>query len=214
VKGKALKYILLQISIFANLIALTSINGCAYRFTNKALRSPQGIRNIAIEAVYDTSQKVIPHQIFWHQVQQAFARNSQLTIVPASEADALIRLHIKSATITPTGEAKTQGPNFDPEVETSDQYFIPSQFRNITRAGRWRTTEAIGFTVDMEVRNLHTNEVIHKANYSTGGTFRSYRVKENSATKTHFLLYEEALYTKFKSLSQEVAYKMVSDLLL
>ena len=46
-------------------LCVISIAGCAYRFTNKHIVTPEGIKTIAVEAIYDTGREVIRHELLW-----------------------------------------------------------------------------------------------------------------------------------------------------
>src|SRR5690606_27855960 len=102
-----------QLISFAIFFLATS---CASRFTNEHVVKPEGIQTIAVEAVFDTSREVLPHEAFWGSLQTAFAANGHLQVVPQSDADALVRAHVKSAAIRHIGSPSVQKPEDDPEV--------------------------------------------------------------------------------------------------
>jgi hypothetical protein len=194
--------------VFASLLA-----SCVYRFSNTALRTPPGIRTIAVEAVYDTSREVVPHELLWSAVQREIARSGRLLLSPQSEADALLTLWLTSAKVAPSGTPSREPLAKDPVV-TDEFKGRPEDFRNLRRAGSWTTDESVSLVVEVEVHDLKSRKILFKQSYSLGGTFKSLRPVTVTPTDSAYLHYEEALYARVRDLSEQLAQRVVSDFLL
>lgn len=190
-----------------------TIGGCVYRFTNVVMKPPEGIRSIAIEAIYDTSQEVLPHELLWEALHRAFAENGHLRLTSRDKADALLRAHLTTASIGPTGAPDEGNNQKDPEV-TPWKKPDPTSFKNLSRAGKWATLEQIVFQVDIEITDLDSRKTIFKSTYSTSGTVKSHRSIDVGQINTHFLLFEEGINSRFKELATSISKKVVSDVML
>ncbi len=69
--------------------------GCVYRLSN--LHSPARTR-IALEAIYNTEARHIPHEHIWQAVQTMLARSGQLAAY--HEAEQLLRIHLRDSTLS------------------------------------------------------------------------------------------------------------------
>ncbi len=193
--------------------AMLAISGCAYRFTNKAMQPPEGIRSIAVEAVYDTSREVIPHQLLWDALQKAIAQNGKLRLTSQADADALLRAHITKAKVVPTGTpAQRDNRAKDPEIPDVDEPTEYRDYSDISKAGRYTTVEALQYTVTVEVWNLHTQKLIKSKAYNASTQFKSIR-GTNTDPKAGYLVYDEALQARFQEISKNIAEKAVFDVL-
>src|SRR5690606_35219325 len=110
------------------------LGGCAYRFTNTAMKAPMGIQTIAVEAIYDTSREIFPHEELWSALQREIARNGRLMLTSQEEADALMVVTITNARVSPQGSPSKEALSKDPLITDTDKG-NPSQFRNLRRAG-------------------------------------------------------------------------------
>ena len=174
------------------------------------------MRSIAIEAVYDTSREVLPHEIFWEALQTAFAKNGRLLVTDAKRADGLVRAHITAGYIQPAGTPERETGDKDPKITRSEKP-RPEEFRNLTRSGSWTTTESLGFTVTIELWDLRTRKMISQKHYTGAGSYKSVLAETGSSgvqKSMQYLIYEESLQTQFKKISQQIADKAVSDVFL
>jgi hypothetical protein len=203
--------------------------GCAYRFTNEHMSTPPGVHTLAVEAIYDTSREVLPHELLWESLQQAFATDGHLKLAPQSSADALLRAHIKQAVVTTTGPISIN-PNdslgnseiiLDPKTFSKGDPPLPDQFKNMTQASEYQTQAATNVVVEVEVWNLNTRALILRKTYPAGRAFlaeraaagvdpvKSYQVLYNN----DYLRYDEAERANFKQISAAIASSVVTDLL-
>ncbi|WP_141736068.1 LPS assembly lipoprotein LptE [Oligoflexus tunisiensis] len=187
--------------------------GCVYRFSNTALRPPVGVRTIAVEAVYDVSREVIPHELLWSAVQRELARSGRLMVTSQDEADAIMLITLNRASVNPTGTPSREAINRDPVV-TETEKPAPGEFRNLKRAGNRTTDEAVNMTINVEVHDLKTRAVLFTRNYSAGTTFKSLRSETITPASSAYLNYEEALQAKVKELSAQLASRIVADFLM
>ncbi len=199
---------LLPVFLLAASIHFTQ--ACAYRFSNTAMQAPLGIRTIAIEAVYDTSREVIPHELLWSAVQREFAKRGQLIVSSQEQADALMTIWLVKAKVQPTGTPSREAISKDPPV-TDTEKWRPEDFRNLRRAGSWTTSEMVGLGLVIEVHDLKTRKVLFKKSYNQSTTFSSLRPENISSVSSSFLHYEEALRSKVKLLSEQLAQVIVTD---
>ncbi|NRA65007.1 MAG: hypothetical protein HRU19_11035 [Pseudobacteriovorax sp.] len=196
------------------LVLLTS--GCAYRFTNIVMKPPPGIQSIAIEAVYDTSREVVPHQLIWEAVQGAFARNGRLYIVDKSQADALVLLTLSESTVKPFGVPSVNGNqqgNRDAILEGRPIY-DPFEYREMRVAGTTTQEAVLDMTLDVEIVNLTSRQRLFSRSYKLGGIFGSIEATSIADRQTHWILYEENLNSSVKSSADGVAASIVRDFLL
>lgn len=188
-------------------------SACTYRFTNIAIKPPDGIQTIAIEAVYDTSREVIPHELLWRALQNEFSRRGRLRLTSAEKADAILRVQISSAAVEPAGTPNTESVDRDPQYGDPSEV-VPSQFKNLRIAGNYTTIEAMQFTAVVEVFDLRKRKQIFNRSYQMSGSFRSIQASNLAQTRTGYLLYEEGLDTRFRVLSEQLSRKIVTDILL
>jgi len=188
------------------------MGSCAYKFTNRNLQLPQGINSIAVEAVYDTSREVLPHEILWESLQRAFAADGHLRLVSQGSADALLRAHITSGSVNPTGSTTQNLPLEDENVKAGAAVPpFPDDFRKLTQAGEYTTKEVLALVVQIEVIDLYSRAVIFSKSYSGAETFTSARTDQVAQKKSHYLLYEEALNTDFKRVAERISSDVVRD---
>lgn len=185
---------------------------CAYRFSNLTMRPPVGVRTIAIEAVYDTSREVIPHELLWSAVQKEFVRSGRLQVTPQSQADAIVTIWLNKARVSPTGTPSREAFSKDPVV-TDDNKGRPEDFRNLRRAGSWTTSELVSMGIEVEVHDLKTRKLLFKRTYEQAAGFNSLRPENITSASSAFLHYEEALRAKVKQLSEQMAQLIVADFL-
>ena len=188
-------------------------SSCAYRFTNTAMRSPLGIQTLAVEAVWDNSREVIPHELLWSAVQREIVRNGRVTLTNQDEADALMVVSITKAKVTPIGTPSQETLSKDPSVLDTNKG-TPESYRNLRRAGSWTTAEGIMFTVHVNVYDLKSRALLFNRDYSSSIAFKSMRPVTITPTESAFLNYEEALQAQFKAASNSMANSIVNDFLM
>lgn len=190
---------------------LILVSGCAYKFSNKNLKTPEGIRTIAVEAVFDTSREVLHHEHLWSEIQKAFASDGHLRVVPVSNADALVRAHIKSASFSPSGESIENGAQRDPKTFDKEEPDAPNDFRVLTQAGKYRDKAVISTVIEIEVWNLWTKTLILKRSYGIAASMQT--IHASISTKGNdFLRLEESTEAKFQQIAQNAASQLVRDL--
>lgn len=194
-------------------LALT-LTSCAYRFTNVAMQPPKGIDSIAIDPVYDTSREVISHEILWQAIQAEFARNGRIRLTSREDADALMTIHLKSASVKPSGSAVASAGTVEPGLNDGEILSNPYEYKQLRRAGFSTNTESLQYKVEVKVHNLYTRQVIFEGSYDGSGTFRSVRAASVAPPDTGYLLYDEALDARTKTVSAGIAKRIVTDFLL
>jgi len=195
--------------ILASILVL--ISGCAYQFSNLKVKPPQGIRSIAIEAVYDTSQKVRPHDILWESLQRKFAANGKLRVTSVHEADAFLQAEIIEARSSQSKPIVTSNARDEPEYDPTSPA-LPSSYRKLTQAAVLADNQKQSFKVIIKVWHLETKKLLFKKTYALGSG--AYRLLDNTATKDNqFLRAEEAFQNHFQLMSNRLAGTVVTDLL-
>lgn len=191
--------------------------GCAYRFSNMHTARPEGIRTIAIEAIYDTSREVLPHELFWEAMQAAFAANGKLRLAAQQDADAYLRLHIKQAIAAPEGSIVRNLPENDPRINEGGPLPDASEFKSLGQAGEIKTFGRIQALVEVEVWSLRSKSLLLRRSYDISQRFRAVHGFGRDAVTTRsndYLRYEEAFDAKVKLMAQDLARQVVQDLLL
>jgi hypothetical protein len=190
------------------------LSGCAYTFTNTHIQRPAGVQTVAVEAIYDTSREVLPHEVLWDSLQDAFAADGHLKVVPQAAADALVRAHIKQAAVGHVGTDIDNKPVDDPKVFDGTRPNGPRDFKVLTQAGKYRTAGALTTVVEVEVWNLRTRTLLMKHTYSLGDGFQSSHYGNPSVGKPNdHLRFEEAKEASFQQIAQNISRSVVRDLL-
>ncbi len=201
-----------------SMLVLASSFGCAYRFSNIAMKVPYGARRLAIEAVYDTSDDVLPHHILWQELYRSFAARGKMALSSAKDADIILRAHINHSDDSPIDIDR---PLPDKDLLKGDDIFDPKKngspgdkFKNLMKAGSWTKKQGMGFVVRIDAWNLHTNQRIFDQTYNGGAQVLSLRGENLVNNSAQFLVFQEALINGFRRSSREIAEKVVTDFLL
>ena len=193
------------------LAGIAALSGCAYRFTNSHIGQLIGMRTIAIEAIYDTSAEVIPHEVLWEALQRAFASDGHIRVVSRREADLLLRAHVTSAALNPSNFAE-QGPEKDPVVFEGGPPPKPSEYKRLSTARDYATRENVSVGLIVDVWKLDSGKKVLEKGYSGARSFDSLRA--NAPDPYNFIRHDEALTQKVDEIANEIAGSVVSDLLL
>lgn len=191
------------------------LQGCAYRLTNLHTASPNNIRTIHIEAVYDTSAEPVPHELLWDSIQRAVAANGQLKIAPADQADAILRAHIMSTSVSKGGERKITNTNRRrKEIDIFNGQSgppTPGTLRDLTVADDFFVKTTWSSSVRVELWDLNTKALLLQREYPLAGEVVSYR--GDLPTQVHYLRYEEQFQYSFGNATRSLGERIVSDLL-
>lgn len=193
------------------LLFILLLPGCVYRFTNLVARPPKGVRTIAVEAIYDTSREVLPHDVLWEAMQRTIAENGKMVLVDSDSADAIVRLHIAMADLGPSGSVTPRAANVndsDPDLASKPK---PDQFRDLTKAGSYTDRNTLSIVVRYEVYQLETKEKIKSGSYAESVAFLSIRPGN---PKESYLILEESLAQKLRLIATNISRRVVDDLLL
>lgn len=196
------------------LIAGLSLSSCAYRLTNLHVQTPNKIKTIAIESIYDTSSEVIPHDQLWNELQRAFASNGHLHLASTKSADALLRAHIKNASTLKSGDRP--GNNGEARKKDIDLYgaagpIPPSANRNLSVATDYFTKDRLSMLIDIEVWDLKTRELILQRTYS--GSFDTLAARPGELPELMTIRHEESSERGVAKIARTIAETVVSDLL-
>lgn len=197
------------IALCAVIVTLNS--SCAYRFTNRHVSTPGGIKSVIVEAVYDTSKEVLPHELLWTAIQKRIAKDGHLKLTSAHTADAIILAHLTQAKVGATGSITADPLTQDPSAinpETANA----SQFRNLKKAGESTSQERIQIGVTIKVIDLRTQKLLLTKRYTREEKFKSARAGSNP--DSFFPIYDEALRHKFLIMSDSIATSLLGDLLI
>jgi hypothetical protein len=194
------------------LIALGSAS-CAYRFTNTAMRAPLGVQSIAVEAIYDRSREIFPHEFLWSALQREIGRNGRLVLKSQDEADALMVVSITNARVGPVGTPTRESVSKDPAVTDTDKG-DPNAFRNLRRAGSYTTDEGVSVSIHVDVFDLRNRALLFRRDYSQNASFKSLRPVTITPTSSAFPQYEEGIQAKAKEISNYLARSIVTDFLM
>jgi hypothetical protein len=196
----------------ATAAAAQLLGGCVYQFTNEHITRPEGIQTIAVEAVYDTSREVLPHELLWQALQDALGSSGYVRLAPQSSADALVRAHLRQATVAPLGGEKKNGQiDKDPSLD-SDEPPKPSEFQRLTQASEYRERGRLTMVVDVEVWSLRTRTLLMKRSYPLRSDFYAVQPSEVTPRGNNHLRYEEAIDVKFQLAAQAMSQRVVQDL--
>jgi len=195
-------------------VGVTLLTGCAYRFTNSSVVRPEGIRTVAVEAIYDTSREVLPHELLWEALQNAVATSGHLKLAPSKTADALLRAHVREAKIGAAGTlAETDPSERDPEPFERNTPPGPREFQTLTQAGEFRDSSTLQTVVDMEVWSLRTRTLLHKQTFTLSTQFRAVLTPKLTPRANEHLRYDEATSAAFKAQALTMAKQVMRDFL-
>lgn len=187
---------------------------CAYRFSNSYVQTISNIKSIAVEGVFDTSKDVVPHEIFWESLQRSIARDGHIRLTDRSEADALLRIHITAADVSPTGAAKPiSGPTKDPKI-VAGEIIEPSKIRQLTVAGFFTEMESVSASVTADLIDLRYGGVLFERTYGGVQQFRSARSEANFPLHSSYLFYAESANQAYQKISDTIAQRITGDLLI
>ena len=196
------------------LLIYTTIGfGCTYRFTNLTLKPTGGAQKIAVEAIFDTSRDVLPHDILWSEVQAAIIKSGKLILAPTNRADALLRLHLLTSTNEPTGTV--EGIPFREDPSNIDTNMPPStqEFSDLSRASRWAVREELNITVKAELISLKDGKILYSGIHKGAGNYLTARTTAQAQLKSHFLLLEEGRQATFGRISRDISRQIIGSLL-
>jgi hypothetical protein len=197
------------------LLVALPLTGCAYSFTNTHIQRPAGVQTIAVEAIYDTSREVLPHELLWDSLQNAFAADGHLKVVPQAAADALVRAHVKQATVSHVGSDYENKPTEDPKVFDGTRPNGPRDFKILTQAGKFRDKGHLNTVVEVEVWNLRTRSLLMRRTYNVSDGFQSLHYGNPTVGKPNDpLRFTEAQEASFKIIAQNISRSVVRDLLI
>ncbi|NDE13835.1 hypothetical protein EBZ80_02790 [bacterium] len=199
----------------AALMVAIGLSGCVYRFTNLHVAAPEGIRTVAVEAVYDASREILPHELLWEELQRTIAAEGHLMLAKASKADALLRVKIKNARFSPTGTVvKPQTLTKDPAAISPTQESLPDyrEFRTLTEAAELMPSTAVMIEVDVQLWHLTNRKLLFERSYVQTESFLS--VRPSTSPRNNYLRENEAFRSDFARMAKSISERVVSDLLI
>jgi hypothetical protein len=168
------------------------------------------VQNIAIEAVYDSSQRALPHEMVWEGLQRAFAANGRLRLTSVTNADVYLQTQILSAgaaQLDPLPQSsKDKEPKFDASTPAP-----PGQYQKLTQARVLADKESQTIKVEVKIWHLRTKQLIFSNTYALSGV---YRILDNTTTNENkFLRANEAFRNQFGLIAQNLGNLVVRDFL-
>lgn len=189
---------------------LFEISGCAYSFTNLAFKRPYGAHKLAIDAVYDTTGEVLPHQILWSELFRSFAARGKMRITSVADADIVLRPHLYIAKQVPEGvglwgEAQKDSFKGDDIYTVADP---KKAFKNLLTAGAFTSQQSLSFAVHFDAWNIHNGGQVFDRTYGGSILYGSFI---NSTSSARFLAAEEEGHANFRKVARDIAEKVVVD---
>ena len=190
------------------------LSTCAYRFSNLYVVRPGNIRSIAVEAIYDTSKMPIPHEMIWSNLQQAIAVNGHLKLVPASEADAILRIQVQNSATRPSGVTTSTYQDLEEQVipPSGSEPLGFTNFKDLTTARAFYPKATNYLTIRAEVWHLTRKELLLERVYVIAQEFDAVRTG-SVGFNNNFLRFHETQILSFSQMSKDIATKIVDDLL-
>jgi hypothetical protein len=189
--------------------------GCTYQLTNLKSSTPNNIRSIYVEAIYDTASEPVPHEVLWDEIQRAIAANGQLRLARPYEADAILRAHIVRAQTGKAGERKAPVAvrrTSEPDVFAGQQQpQTPGQLRDISIADDYFMKTSWSSAVHVEVWDLTTRKLVLQRQYALSGEVPT--IRGDVPAEIHHIRNEESFQHSFGNASKAVAERIVGDLL-
>lgn len=201
----------MDLKCYPILIWFTLLSGCVYRFTNTAIHAPHGIKSVAVEAVYDTSREVLPHEQLWNALQRSIAENGRLRLTNQEQADALLRAQITAGDVNPSGTPDNDQIAADPKL-ARNEIKGPNEFRILPQAGSWTNKENLSYSILVELWDLRDHSLLFRRSYSGSDQFQSILAEDRTQLGMQYLIYEESLNTKFRTIAKSISDKVVTDI--
>lgn len=198
------------------LITYTLISACNYKFRKQYLFIPYNQRSIAVEAIYDIGESVVPYEVFWEALQKQVALSGNFKLRSRADADLYLRAMImKSSTSQYQSDPQqTSEKDRNPNILLDDKTGKPrvsSKYLNLRKASIYSEKTKISLTVNVELWNLHNRQRVFSRNYPLTKNFNMFN--QRARIESHFIRNEEQLESHYKSLSQQLAKKVVNDIL-
>jgi hypothetical protein len=153
--------------------------------------------------------------MLWEALQNAFAADGHLKVVPQASADALVRAHVKQAGVAHVGSDQENDLVVnDPEVFDGTRPNQPAEFKKLTQAGKYRDKGLLSAVVEVEVWNLRTRSLLMRRTYNVADVFQSLHFGNPSVGRPNdHLRFQEAEEASFKQMAQNISRSVVRDLL-
>lgn len=195
-----------------------SLSSCAYRFTNLYLNPPPHLRSIAVEAVYDTTRMVLPHEILWENLQRAAAADGHFTLAPPEGADLYLRAHLHKGERRLIDVYKAILPR-EPEDIMSPAFvdpIRPSVFglaNNLQLATEISHRELIRMRIRVEVWHIATQSLVFSRDYPIEEVLKVQGIDTDGVANRH-LHSEEVFEIRFDEVTQGISTTAIRDLLI
>ena len=194
------------------MFALLMQSACAYRFTNRYIHPPEGGRRIAIAPIFDSSRVVVPHDVLWYALQNAFASSGHLVLANPAKADFYLQAHVQRAsTLEYESDARSalQNPHMFIDPNTN-QPRAPDKYLNLHAAEIFSKREKLSFLVSVEIWDLRTRTLLLKGDYSVSSDFNMLTVP--SPRESQFIRNEENSELSLIIQANSFAQQVVKDL--
>lgn len=194
---------------------LWGLTGCAYRFTNLRFSPPVGVKKIAVEAIYDVSREVLPHDILWVELQREIARTGKVVVGSAQNSEAIMRVKLAGAGLTPVDsvpiQSATRYPQLKDKLPTTLEQLEQADILDMAKATKRGSKESLAVQLEVEVWSLTSRKLLFKRSYAGAGEVESVTLDANGSG---YLKYEEKIARRFQQISKSLSRKIVSDFLL
>ena len=196
--------ILLQLSFLSHL-------SCAYRFSKTRLVIPKNQRSIAVEAIYDVGENVIPHELLWESLQREIAWSGKFLLRSRNTADLYLRALVSrsgSHQFESTASSTIRDPNvfIDPDTNLPRD---PAKYLDLRSASVFSKRKRISVSIEVEIWDLHTRKKIFAKSYDLKQTLNMFSGR--STNESRFIRHEEDLEYSYQALFSRVAKQITAD---
>lgn len=204
-----------KLLIIKVLFLTSALPGCAYRFTNLRFSPPAGVKKIAVEALYDVSREVLPHDILWVELQREIAKTGKVVVGSVQNSEAIMRVKLAGAGLTPVDsvpiQSATRYPQLKDPLPTTLEQLDKADILDMAKATKRGSKEALAIALEVEVWSLTSRKLLFKRRYAGSGEVESVTLDANGSG---YLKYEEKIARRFQQLAKTLSRKIVSDFLL
>ena len=186
---------------------------CTYRFSNLYKKAPSGVQSLAIEAIYDSSKNIIPHEILWDSLQRQVITSGKIALAPTNRADALLRVQIKNT------ERMQFNAEFFKETEDPKTFisplthfpYLPQEYIDAKVASYFAKWEKVAYIAHVEIWDLRTQKLLSQRVYPVAFDRKTF----HSITPNHhrYLYLTEGMENAFSSSAQTLAERIIGDFL-
>lgn len=192
-------------------LTVASLVSCSYRFSNLRAQNRHNIRSIFINQIFDSSSEVVPSQEMWLSMQRAFAKTSSVRLTNRQDADAILTVHLRQSSLSPTGTTVNNDSSFaeeEPKITSQNPASFKS-FKFLNRAGEYSDKTLVNTQATVSIYSKTLKQKVFSQDYNLSEVFLSTETRGD--LNSEYLNFEEKIHADFKNIAATLAERVVQD---